>query len=170
MNKELRPGAWPSGNGYTLLHVWAPLAKQVTLHPDASNGPEELEPTEQGYWTLTTPSLQEGSQYKLSVDGSQPFPDPASRYQPEGVHGASQVVALEQFSWQDTQWQNLPLEEYIIYELHTGTFSEEGSFAGIAAKLPYLKSLGVNAIEIMPVAQFPGGRNWGYDGVFSTLR
>lgn len=166
MNKELRPGAWPDGNGYTLLNVWAPLAKQVSLHTEGSTESEALQPAGQGYWTITTHKLQEGSRYKLSVDGGQPFPDPASRSQPEGVHGASQVVALDRFNWQDGRWQNLPLEAYIIYELHTGTFSEDGGFAGIRAKLPYLKSLGVNAIEIMPVAQFPGGCNWGYDGVF----
>ncbi|OLY93562.1 maltooligosyl trehalose hydrolase [Cnuella takakiae] len=166
MNKELRPGAWPDGKEQTQLVVWAPLANKLTLHPEGSTETTALQPAEQGYWTLTTNRLQAGSRYKLSVDDGQPFPDPASRYQPEGVHGPSQVVQLEGFNWQDHNWQNLPLEDYIIYELHTGTFSEEGNFAGIAAKLPYLKSLGINAIEIMPVAQFPGGRNWGYDGVF----
>jgi maltooligosyltrehalose trehalohydrolase len=93
------------------------------------------------------------------------LPDPASLSQPEDVHGPSQAVD-HVFPWTDDEWKNLPLEAYILYELHTGTFTPEGNFQAIEQKLDYLKELGVNAIELMPVAQFPGHRNWGYDGVF----
>ena len=100
------------------------------------------------------------------MKGKQEFPDPTSLSQPEGVHGPSQAIDLREFEWSDDNWKNIPLEEYILYELHTGTFTPEGTFAALEEKLDYLKDLGINAIEIMPVAQFPGGRNWGYDGVF----
>lgn len=93
-------------------------------------------------------------------------PDPASLAQPDGVHGTSQAINIKNFEWTDSQWKNIPLEEYILYEIHTGTFTPQGTFESIEKKLDYLKDLGVNAIEIMPVAQFPGNRNWGYDGVF----
>ncbi|GAB3255680.1 malto-oligosyltrehalose trehalohydrolase [Larkinella harenae] len=93
-------------------------------------------------------------------------PDPASLAQPEGVHGPSEAIDTTSFEWHDQNWANYDLEEYILYELHTGTFTPEGTFAAIVSKLDYLKSLGINAIEIMPIAQFPGARNWGYDGVF----
>lgn len=148
------------------INVWAPQAKKLTLHLEESNETLQLQQAEGGYWTLVTNKLQPGSRYKFSLDNGAPFPDPASLSQPDGVHGPSQAVQLNGYIWNDQAWNNLPLEDYIIYELHTGTFTPEGTFAGIASKLPYLKSLGVNAIEIMPVAQFPGSRNWGYDGVF----
>src|SRR5690606_2830344 len=103
--------------------------------------------------------------YYYKLDDKE-FPDPASVFQPEGIAGPSEVVNLHAFHWSDHDWINLPQQDYIIYELHTGTFSPDGTFAGIEEKLPYLKNLGITAIEIMPVAQFSGERNWGYDGVF----
>ena len=122
---------------------------------------------EYGYWETTTNAIKEGTRYKLSIDGKDPLPDPASLSQPDGVHGESEAINLNSFNWTDTDWKPVLLEDYIIYELHTGTFTQEGTFAGIETKLDYLKELGITAIEIMPVAQFPGSRNWGYDGVFS---
>ena len=92
------------------------------------------------------------------------FPDPASRHQPDGVHEASAVCG-EQFNWSDTGWQGIALKDYVIYELHVGTFTPEGSFEAIIPRLPELKDLGITALELLPVAQFPGERNWGYDGV-----
>ena len=100
------------------------------------------------------------------IDGDKELPDLASLAQPAGVHGVSEAIDLKHFDWADDSWINLKQEEYIIYELHTGTFSAQGNFKGIEDKLGYLKDLGITAIEIMPVAQFPGERNWGYDGVF----
>jgi maltooligosyltrehalose trehalohydrolase len=100
------------------------------------------------------------------LDDHNPLPDSASLHQPEGVHGPSGVVDLTAFKWTDDSWNNINLPDYLLYELHTGTFTPKGDFAGIESKLDYLVSLGITAIEIMPVAQFPGKRNWGYDGVF----
>ncbi|MCJ8210942.1 malto-oligosyltrehalose trehalohydrolase [Mucilaginibacter sp. RS28] len=146
--------------------VWAPNAKNVSLR--ICNGRIDL-PMEQkdlGYWHLQTDQLKDGDLYRFVLDGEKFLPDPASLSQPEDVHGPSQVVDLKTFQWTDEGWDNPALESYLLYELHAGTFSPESNFAGIEAKLDYLKELGINAIEIMPVAQFPGGRNWGYDGVF----
>jgi maltooligosyltrehalose trehalohydrolase len=156
-------GAVAGTEGSVELRVWAPLAKTVAVATGGKVLP--LQRGEMGYWS-TSGALQPGSRYKLQVDGGEAFPDPASLSQPDGVHGESEVIDPLAFRWTDAGWQNHPLDQYIIYELHTGTFSPEGTFAGIEKKLDHLVDLGVNAIEIMPVAQFPGGRNWGYDGVF----
>ncbi|HEX8356695.1 MAG TPA: malto-oligosyltrehalose trehalohydrolase, partial [Segetibacter sp.] len=110
--------------------------------------------------------IQPGDLYKIILDGEKELPDPASQSQPEGVHGPSLAVQHHNFKWSDNDWKNLPLEEYVLYELHAGTFTASGTFSALEEKLDYLIELGINAIEIMPVAQFPGGRNWGYDGVF----
>lgn len=143
----------------------------IAEDPEAQLLPEThteipLAPSEYGYWTLTTPELQPGSRYSFSLDGKPPLPDPSSLYQTKGVHGPSAAFNLGDFRWSDQQWVNPPLTDYIIYELHTGTFSPESSFRGIINKIPHLLSLGITAIEIMPVGQFPGSRNWGYDGVY----
>lgn len=106
-----------------------------------------------------------GDRYRYRVDGRGPFPDPASRFQPEGVHGPSEIIDPARFVWSDDSWRGIILEDLVIYELHVGTFSSEGAFAGVTTRLPYLKQLGVTAVELMPVADFPGQRNWGYDGV-----
>jgi maltooligosyltrehalose trehalohydrolase len=152
--------------GKASVKVWAPEAKEVALKPAAGGKPLPLTPEEYGYWTLTTDTVHPGYTYKIVLDGEKELPDPASLAQPEGVHGPSQAVDLTTFTWTDEGWKNKPLEEYLIYELHTGTFSPEGTFQGVEDRLDYLVSLGVTAIEIMPVAQFPGERNWGYDGVY----
>jgi len=145
--------------------LWAPLAKKVLLVlEDGNNIP--LEENGFGYWYTSTSDLRPGDRYKFQVDDQDPLPDPASLSQPDGVHDYSRTFDLKQFSWQDQQWNNMPLSNYIIYELHTGTYSASGDFSGIIPTLDHLLELGVNAIEIMPVAQFPGARNWGYDGVF----
>jgi maltooligosyltrehalose trehalohydrolase len=110
------------------------------------------------------PETGAGADYKYVINGENERPDPVSRWQPGGVHGASRVVDSASFNWTDKDWTGLPLKDLIIYELHIGTFTREGTFKSAIEKLPYLKHLGVTAIEIMPVAEFPGGRNWGYDG------
>jgi maltooligosyltrehalose trehalohydrolase len=118
-----------------------------------------------GYHDGTVEAIEPGCRYLYRLDRQKERPDPASRYQPEGVHGPSQVVDCR-FCWEDDCWSGLPLREYLIYELHVGTFTGEGTFEAIVAHLEGLKELGITAIELMPVAQFPGSRNWGYDAVY----
>jgi maltooligosyltrehalose trehalohydrolase len=145
--------------------IWSPLQENVQL---VLSGGKTIELTkdEFGYWKAVTTEIKEGDLYKVSLGEDKVFPDPASVSQPDGVHGFSKAINIQDFEWRDNNWKNIPLEEYVLYELHTGTFTAEGTFEALEEKLPYLKELGINAIEIMPVSQFPGGRNWGYDGVF----
>jgi maltooligosyltrehalose trehalohydrolase len=117
------------------------------------------------YWQLDVAAAAAGDRYAYSIDGREPLPDPASRYQPEGVHAWSEVVDPNAFTWTDSAWRGLDPRRAVIYELHVGTFTREGTFASAAAKLSPLRDLGVTAIELMPLADFPGLRNWGYDGV-----
>jgi maltooligosyltrehalose trehalohydrolase len=119
---------------------------------------------EDSTFALTT-EAGAGARYRYRVDGWQEVPDPASRYQPEDVHGASQVVDPAAFVWSDEHWNGRPWEETVLYELHVGSFSPEGTFAGVEGRLDHLTDLGVTAIELMPLSEFPGRRNWGYDGV-----
>lgn len=155
-----------NANGEAEIKLWAPKAKTVDLLLVPNNKKYPLKEASYGYWLLTTSALKVDDLYQFVLDGEKQLPDPASLLQPQSVHGASQAVNLSAFAWSDESWQNYSLAEYLLYELHTGTFTPEGTFEGIAEKLEYLKALGITAIEIMPVAQFPGNRNWGYDGVF----
>jgi maltooligosyltrehalose trehalohydrolase len=158
-------GAVVLGEGRVAFKVWAPAAREVKLRLVR---PREktvtLEPEERGYHQGLVEGVEPGSLYLFRLDNKE-RPDPASRLQPEGVHGPSQVVDPA-FDWQDRSWKGLPLEEYIVYELHVGTFSQTGTFESALAHLDELRELGVTAVEVMPVAQFPGSRNWGYDGVY----
>jgi maltooligosyltrehalose trehalohydrolase len=146
--------------------LWAPVLQRPAVYLPEKNVTLPLTKWQRGYWQLITTEIKPGDLYQILTDDGRKLPDPASRSQPKGVHGPSQAIDVNEFEWSDEAWQNRPLEEYIIYELHTGTFTVEGNFEAIKSKLPYLKELGVTALEIMPVAQFPGDRNWGYDGVF----
>lgn len=148
------------------IRLWAPQAREVSINLISSNMLLPLEKEAYGYWKLETEKIKPGERYKFILDGEKVFPDPASLSQPEGVHGPSEAIDLKAFAWTYFTWKNFSLEEYILYELHIGTFSPEGTFEGLEEKLDYLQSLGINAIEIMPIAQFPGMRNWGYDGVY----
>lgn len=159
-----QPGIHFNEEGEAVVVVWAPEAKQVEIKLEEAS--LLLSQQEYGYWGLVTTSIKPGDQYQIVLDGGNPLPDPASLSQPEGVHGPSQALDLRAYTWTDQSWQPLPLDQYIIYELHTGTFTSEGTFEAMEQKLDYLTDLGITAIEIMPVAQFPGNRNWGYDGVF----
>ena len=103
--------------------------------------------------------------YVYRLDGQKERPDPASRFQPQGVHGPSQVVD-PRFPWEDPCWFGTPLRDYVLYELHVGAFTPDGTFEAVIPFLEELQELGITAVEIMPVAQFPGNRNWGYDGVY----
>jgi len=147
--------------------IWAPYAEDVQLRihtPVEKQIPMEKE--NRGYWSTIAKNIEAGSRYSFVLDGEKERPDPASHFQPEGVHKSSEVIDHNAFQWSDSNWQNIPLKDVVIYELHVGTFTSEGTFSAIIPRLDELKSLGVNAIELMPVAQFPGNRNWGYDGVY----
>ncbi len=167
MNRDsgLSSGARCLGEGLCEFLVWAPLAGSVEVHliePRESFIP--LTKGETGYHHGRTEGVEPGSLYFYRLDGEKERPDPASRLQPRGVHGPSQVMDSA-FSWEDLDWSGLSLDEYILYEIHVGTFTAEGTFDAIVPHLEELLSLGVTAVEIMPLAQFPGTRNWGYDGV-----
>ena len=166
-NKYPFAGAFVMNDGHCLFSVWAPLAEnvQLILEDDYREQAFPLDKDDSGYWRIILPDIPPGTRYRYSVDGMEALPDPASRRQPDGVHGASEVVDPH-FTWTDNGWKGIPLRDMVIYELHTGCFTPEHSFEGIMKRLPYLSAIGVNTIELMPVAQFPGKRNWGYDGVF----
>ncbi len=164
----MKIGANYQGSGDCEFTVWAPFLKDVAVQivsPQQRLLPMHKQ-DEEGYWKVTVSDIAPGTLYFYKLDGTIDRPDPASKFQPQGVHGPSQVIDLNTFSWNDLEWSGVPLEEMIIYELHVGTFTTEGTLAAIIPRLSELRELGVNAIEIMPVAQFPGERNWGYDGVF----
>jgi maltooligosyltrehalose trehalohydrolase len=166
MRKEITLGAIYLGGGRCEFRVWAPHARKVEVHlvsPQERTVP--LDGVEQGYHEGEVEGVPPGALYLYRLDGEKERPDPASRYQPQGVHKASQVVDPA-FPWTDSRWFGLPLEDYVIYELHAGTFTAPGTFEAILAHLEELKDLGITAVELMPVAQFPGNRNWGYDGVY----
>jgi len=118
-----------------------------------------------GYFSASLPDISAATKYSLYVDGRGPFPDPASRYQPEGVHGPSAIVDPASYQWSDQDWIGLALHDVVLYELHVGTFTPEGTYRAATKKLTYLKDLGITAVELMPLADFAGDRNWGYDGV-----
>jgi malto-oligosyltrehalose trehalohydrolase len=147
------------------FRLWAPDAKHIELIVNQGE-PLLMEEKANGWRELLVPQAQIGDRYAFRMGGDElRVPDPASRYQPNGVHGPSQVMAESDFQWQDSDWKGRTWEEAVIYELHIGTFTPEGSYRAIIDKLDYLKALGITAIELMPIAQFPGERNWGYDGV-----
>jgi len=160
-------GAIYRGNGRCSFTVWTPFKKDVSiriLHPKKRT--ISMEKDERGYWSVHAEGVYPGTQYVLELDHKQRRPDPASFYQPDGVHGPSEVIDHKAFVWEDRSWNGVPLEEMVLYEIHTGTFTPEGSFEAIIPRLTSLKDLGITTLEIMPVAQFPGTRNWGYDGVY----
>lgn len=159
-------GAIYEGDNRCTFSVWAPHVAKMTLSLVAPRQREiPMTGDETGYWRVETTDVAPGSRYFYVLDTDQARPDPASGFQPEGVHGPSEVVDHSAFAWTDAGWEGVPLEDMVIYELHVGTFTPEGTFKAIIPRLAELRELGVNAIELMPVAQFPGQRNWGYDGV-----
>ena len=141
--------------------VWAPFATSLELITEGERSPM----TRSGAWWAAPVELPPGTDYSFSVNGGKHVPDPRSQWQPQGVHGPSRVVDHSSFVWTDQQWQPKPLPSAVIYELHTGTFTPEGTFDAIAGKLDHLLELGVTHIELMPVAEFSGDWGWGYDGV-----
>lgn len=160
------PGVRFNAAGEANVIVWAPEASKMHIVFGKSRQKLPLNPDAYGYWVLQTHELNSGEPYWFVIDDGDPLPDPATLFQADGVHGGSTAFDVSRFEWADGSWKNKALNEYIIYELHIGTFTDEGTFAAAEKKLDYLAELGVNAIEIMPVSQFAGDRNWGYDGVF----
>lgn len=155
-------------NNRWLFTVWAPEKEKMVLHI-VEPFDEEFEmqkSNDEGYFTIDVPTKEKELHYYFKPNDEKDFPDPASQYQPNGVHKASQTVDHFSYKWNDNNWKGLPLSEYIIYELHVGLFTPEGTFESVISRLDDLKNTGINAIEIMPVSQFPGNRNWGYDGVY----
>jgi maltooligosyltrehalose trehalohydrolase len=160
-------GAEVLDDGSVRFRLWGPVAVRVDLCP-GFGGQErllEMKAGADGWFARVTGDAGPGSLYRYRIDGDQLVPDPASRFQPQDAHGPSQVVDPAVFCWEDDTWRGRPWEEAVFYELHVGTFSPEGTFRGVAERLDYLADLGITAIELMPVANFPGERNWGYDGV-----
>jgi|SRR5579862_1131534 len=165
------------------FNLWAPWVEDVEVRildapdlvpPAETKQPnchckgrrERLKRTDNGYHQGIIEGVRPGARYLYSLDGKMERPDPASKFQPEGVHGPSEIIDPNCLKGNEKDWRGLSLEDYIIYELHVGTFTMQGTFGAIIPCLDELKKLGVTAIELMPVAQFPGNRNWGYDGVY----
>ena len=143
--------------------VWAPAAQKIEVEIEGAR--HSLSKDADGYFSATVEQASVGALYRYVVDGAGPYPDPCSRYQPDGVHGPSMVVDPTSFQWTDAEWRGAELKGQVIYELHMGTFTPEGTFDAAAQQLRELKDLGVTMLEVMPVAEFPGRFNWGYDGV-----
>jgi maltooligosyltrehalose trehalohydrolase len=166
MESGKRPGALLDEQGRARFLVWAPEVDALQLHQVAPV--DRLIPMQKrsdGYFEATIEAASAGLRYFYRLPDGDDRPDPASRLQPEGPHGPSAVIDLR-WDWRALDWRGLPLEEYVIYELHVGTFTPEGTFDAIISHLPRLREIGITAIELMPVAQFPGERNWGYDGAY----
>ncbi len=157
-------GANLTKDGEVTFTVWAPKAQTVEVHLLTDNRYIPMERDDRGYFICRVAGIQAGERYFYRLDGEKERPDPASRSQPDGVHQASAVVDPH-YDWQVTNWSPPTLRNSVFYELHVGTFTPEGTFEAIIPHLPRLKSLGITTLELMPIAQFPGERNWGYDGV-----
>lgn len=162
----LERGAVPLADGSTRFSVWAPEARRVEVILTRAGVPEahSLTPGPAGIHHGTVRRVPAGSDYSYRLDGGPDRPDPVSRWRPHGVHGPTRMVDPAAFQWSDAGWPGVEMADLAIYELHVGAFSSAGTFDGVIERLPALRELGVTAIELMPVAEFPGGRNWGYDG------
>lgn len=147
--------------------MWAPRHEHVSVKLTSQRDRlVDLAGDDYGYFVGEANDVSPGDRYLLQLSREHCWPDPASHYQPDGVHQPSAVVDHGSFPWTDESWKGVPLAEMVQYELHVGTFTPEGTFAGVEERLPYLKDLGINTIELLPVSQFPGARNWGYDGAY----
>jgi len=165
--KEPRLGAACLGDGRCRFLVFAPLAQKVEVRIlSARDRIVPLERIEGGYHIGIVEDAVPGALYRYRLDGARELPDPASRFQPQGVHGPSQIVDPAAYPWMDSGWTGIPLDQYLFYELHVGTFTSGGTFDAVIPHLDALAELGITAVELMPVSQFPGERNWGYDGAF----
>ncbi|MDQ3034047.1 MAG: malto-oligosyltrehalose trehalohydrolase [Myxococcota bacterium] len=165
MGRRLPVGAEPIDGGVH-FRVWAPGKERVDLVIEGGES-VRLEPERSpGYWSTIVRGAGHGTRYRLRIDGDEAlFPDPASRSQPDGPHGASEVIDPTRFAWSDEMWRGRALEEAVIYELHVGTFTREGTWRSASQRLAELAEMGITVIEMMPIADFPGRFGWGYDGV-----
>ncbi len=145
--------------------VWSPFSKSIDLYLSDEDEKVRMKKDSDDYWKVSVKDIKAGKNYYYLVNGNKRG-DPASNFQPDGINGPSRIIDHTSFNWQDNDYTPVQLKDYIMYEFHTGTFTPEGTFEAAAGKLDYLEDLGITAIEIMPVAQFPGDRNWGYDGVY----
>jgi len=162
---EERLGATPLPGGGCRFLVYAPFAERVEVRLlSPADRVVRLARDNRGYHRGDAAEAAPGSRYLYRLDGRRERPDPASRFQPDGVHGPSVVTDPGAFRWEDREWEGMPLERFVLYELHVGTFTPVGSFEAVLPRLDVLRDLGITAVELMPVAQFPGRRNWGYDG------
>ncbi|MGH2704304.1 MAG: malto-oligosyltrehalose trehalohydrolase [Actinomycetota bacterium] len=167
MQPEERVGAVYLGDRVTSFLLWAPRVERVEVCLGSDSGrTHAMEPAPYGYHRAVVEGAGPGDRYLFRLDGTVERPDPASRSQPDGVHGPSEIVDHAAFAWSDAGWAGIPLRRYVTYEVHMGTFTPEGTFDAAVGRLDELVDLGVTALEIMPVAAFPGSRNWGYDGVY----
>jgi len=160
-------GAWPAEGGAKFC-VWSPEADRVAVvvqRPHHEAETHALTRGVDGTFGGFVAGARAGDRYRFRIDDRGPFPDPASRSQPDGVHEASELIDPATFAWTDGEWRGLDPGKVVVYELHVGTFSPKGTFAGVTERLPYLRDLGVTAVELMPVFEFEGTRSWGYDGV-----
>jgi maltooligosyltrehalose trehalohydrolase len=166
-SRRLPVGAEVQG-GAVHFRAWAPKRRrvQVELESEGATRRVELEPEGNGYFSKSAPGVGAGAHYRFRLDGGgQLFPDPASRFQPEGPHGPSQVIDPAAFEWSDSDWRGVSLRGQVIYEMHVGTFTREGTWAAAARELPELAAAGITVVEVMPVSDFAGKFGWGYDGV-----
>lgn len=163
--RRLPVGAEVQSSGGVHFRVWAPASKSVAVEVEGGRA-QELIAEPDGYFAALVREAGAGTRYRFRLEGQErPLPDPASRFQPDGPHGASQVVDPARFEWGDAGWRGIPRERLVIYEMHIGSFTREGTWEAAARHLPALAELGVTAVEVMPVAEFPGKFGWGYDGV-----
>jgi maltooligosyltrehalose trehalohydrolase len=146
-----------------IIQLWAPKATTVDIALGSLRLP--MTPGAGGWWRVDIPAAGPATAYAFSLDGGPPLPDPRSPWQPHGVHGASRVLDHQAFAWTDARWQPGPLSSTVLYELHIGTFTPAGTFEAAIERLDHLVKLGITHVELMPVAEFPGSRGWGYDGV-----
>ena len=168
MDARRRAGATSEPDGSTRWRVWAPRASRVdlVLVDGTTRRVHPMRAVEAGHFSVRLPGILEGQRYAYRLDGGAERPDPCSLWQPDGVHAPSAVVRPEHFAWTDGRWGGVPRRHLVFYELHVGTFTPDGTFEAIIPRLPALRELGITALELMPIAQFPGARNWGYDGTF----
>ena len=162
--RRLPIGAEATAEG-TAFRVWAPRRSRVEVLESESGRATPLAAEQGGYFSGFLPDVGAGTRYRYRLDGGDAFPDPASRFQPEGPHGPSEVIDPAAFRWRDGRWPGIALEGQVLYELHVGAFTSEGTWAAAARELPELAAAGITTIEMMPVADFPGRFGWGYDGV-----
>lgn len=159
-------GAELQSDGAVRFRLWAPTAEKVLLTLEGQEVAElPMENIGDGWFSCITKQAQAGTRYRYRIDDRLSVPDPASRFNPDDVHGPSEVIDSAAFEWNDESWKGRPWEEVVIYELHVGTFTSCGNYEEIEKHLDHLRDLGITAIELMPLSDFPGARNWGYDGV-----